>query len=391
MKIDRDLQFSKRQLEKLNDSQRNLISSREKEINKLDKMYEERKAHERYNGEAELLDIRDHHEAEIAEQLVQKQERLSNIKTSFDESKRKLDQEQQLLSKNNQEKIQDLNTVYENKYNDTFEKVNSIAADINTDTQDTIRRLETENLERISQATFNNKIQADEKSIENDRKLMGQEKTHQIQQKSAEKSYARKNAELMMEHESELLNQNYKLKSQRKELENIQTAEMQNMTAQHKDLLIQEDKSFKEKYQNISKEHQSILDRIKSKFTNQINSLINSQMKFKANIENKDENGFYSITALEPEIIKLDGAYQISLEVPEYEKENVRLTAQGRNLAITLTRKFSDSVQAEDGTRNQSSRSEVFSKKIPTEDLLNSKEVTQSYNDGVLTFNVATL
>ncbi|WP_372654663.1 Hsp20/alpha crystallin family protein [Halobacteriovorax sp.] len=391
MKLDSDLQFSKKHLERLNDSQRNLISSREKEIENLDKMYEEKKYNERYNGEAELLDIRDQNEAEIAEQLVKKQERLSNIKMSFDDSKRKLDKEQELLTKNNQEKIKDLNSVYENKFNDTFERVNTIADDINTGTQDTLRRLETENLERISQATFQNKIMADEKSIENDRKLLSQERTHKSQQRTAEKDYARKNANIVMEHENELINQNFKLKSQRKELENIQLAEMQNMTAQHKDLLLQEDKSFKEKYSNISKEHQSVLDRIKSRFTNQINSLLNSQMKFKANIENKDENSFYSITALEPTVTKLDGAYELSLEVPEYEKENVRLTAQGRDLSITLTRKFSDSIESEDGTKNKSSRSEIFSKKIPTEDLLNSKEVTQKYHDGVLTFNIATL
>ncbi|GEM_PF-4297241 len=391
MKIDSDLSFSKKQLERLNDSQRNLIASREKEIESLDKMYDERKYNERLNGETELLDIRDQNEAEIAEQLVQKQERLSNIKMSFDDSKKKLDKEQEKLNKFNQEKIKDLNSTYENKYNDTFEKVNSIAADINTNTQDTLRRLESEHLERVSQTTFQNKIQADEKSIENDRKLLNQERVHQIQQKSAEKDYARKNANIVMEHEKELIDQNYKLKAQRKELENIQMAEMQNMTAQHKDILLQEDKSFKEKYNSISKEHQSVLDRIKNKFTNQINSLVNSQMKFKANIENKDENGFYTITALDPTITKLEGAYEINLEVPEYEKENVRLTAQGRSLSITLTRKFSDSVESEDGTKNQSSRSEVFSKKIPTEELLNSKEVTQSYNDGVLTFKVATL
>ncbi|PIK15895.1 Hsp20/alpha crystallin family protein [Halobacteriovorax sp. JY17] len=391
MKLDSELQFSKSQLEKLNDSQRKLVSSRQREIEKIDHMYEEKKADERYNGEAELLDIRDRNQTEIAEQLVQKQERLSNIKTSFDDSKKKLDQEKEILSASHQEKIEDLNSVYDNKYRTTFDDASILAEEIDSKTHDTLRNLENEADERILHSTFTSKLRSDEKNIENARKLADQEKVHQVQQKTATKSYERKTAESMMEHEKMLQEQNFKQLSQRKDLEVIHNSEIKSKDEQHKDLLIQEDKSFKQKYAAITKEHQSVLDRIKEKFGQQLNTLINGQMKSKANIENKNDDEFYKITSLEPQVANLEKSYQISLHVPEYEKENVRLTAQGRDLSLSLTRKFSDSVVSEDGSKNQSNRSEVFTKKISTEDLLNSREITQSYNEGVLTFNIAKL
>ncbi|CBW26765.1 conserved hypothetical protein [Halobacteriovorax marinus SJ] len=354
-------------------------------------MYELRKEDERYNGEVEILDIRDRNQNEIAEQLNLKEERLNNIKTSFDTSKKKLDLEREILANSHQEKIEDLNAVYDNKYKTSFENANQVAEEIDDQTHDIIRRMEDETTERIAQSTFENKIRADEKSLENTRKLANQERVHKTQQRAAVKNYDRRSAELVMEHENQLMNQNYQQLSQRKELENIHNKEIEFKSEQHKNILLQEDKSFRQKYEAITKEHQSVLDRIKQKFSNQINSIVNSQMRSKTSVENRGDDDFYKITSLEPEITSLEKSYQISLKVPEHEKENVRLTAQGRDLTLSLTRKFSDTVESEDGSSNQSSRSEVFTKKLSTTDLMNSREITQNYKEGVLTFNIAKL
>lgn len=391
MKLDNDLQFSKNQLEKLNDTQRNLISSKQKEIDSLDKMYDEKKINERYVGEAELLDIRDRNQSEIAEQLNLKQQRLSNIKKSFDDSKMKLDQEKEILTNTHKQKIEDLNSVYDNKYKDRFSEANSVAEEINDQTHQTIRQLESQTNERISQSTFENKLRADEKSIENTQKLADQEKVHNIQQNTAVKNYSRKSAELMMEHEDMLLDQNYKQLSERNNLQIIHQRDIENKTEQHKDLLLQEDKSFKQKYEAITTQHRNVLERIKDRFSKQISGLVNSQMKTKSMIENKSDDDFYKIKELNPTLTDLEDSYEISLDVPEHEKENVRLTAHNRDITLSLTRKFSDSVESEDGSQNQSSRSEIFKKKITSTDLLNSREITQNYNEGRLTFNIKKL
>ena len=194
-----------------------------------------------------------------------------------------------------------------------------------------------------------------------------------------------------MEHEKLLQDQDFKQLSERKNMEIIHNREVLAKDEQHKDLLLQEDQNFQKKYEAITKEHQSVLDRIKAKFGQQISTILNGQMKSKSSIEEKRDDAFYNITSLEPKLTNLKDSYQIAIEVPDYEKENVRLTAQGRDLSISLTRKFSDSVVAEDGSRNKSSRSETFTKNLSTDELLNSKKITQSYNEGVLTFDIAKL
>lgn len=391
MKLENDLQFAKNKLEKLNESQQKLISSRQKEIENLDTMYEAKKADERYNGEVELLDIRDRNQSEIAEKLVQKQERLSNIKASFDDSKKKLQQEREVLVSNHQDRIEDINSVNDNRYRSTFDEASIKADQINTSTHNTISNLENEADERILQSTFSTKLRSDEKSIENANKLEAQERVHKLQQNTAAKSYERKVAESMMEHEKLLQDQDFKQLSERKNMEIIHNREVLAKDEQHKDLLLQEDQNFQKKYEAITKEHQSVLDRIKAKFGQQISTILNGQMKSKSSIEEKRDDAFYNITSLEPKLTNLKDSYQIAIEVPDYEKENVRLTAQGRDLSISLTRKFSDSVVAEDGSRNKSSRSETFTKNLSTDELLNSKKITQSYNEGVLTFDIAKL
>ena len=106
---------------------------------------------------------------------------------------------------------------------------------------------------------------------------------------------------------------------------------------------------------------------------------------------NKSDDQFYRIETLTPTVVENEKEYQVSLKVPEHEKENVHLSAHGRGVKMTLTRKFSDSIDQEDGSTSRSTRTELFSKEFPSKDILNPKVVSQKYEDGVLTYKISKL
>ena len=108
-------------------------------------------------------------------------------------------------------------------------------------------------------------------------------------------------------------------------------------------------------------------------------------------IANQNEDQFYRIETLNPTIVDSPKDFLVSLAVPEHEKENVHLSVHGRNVKMTLTRKYSEFIEAKDGTIDKSNRNELFSKEFPSKDLLNQKQVVQKYEDGILTFKIQKL
>lgn len=79
------------------------------------------------------------------------------------------------------------------------------------------------------------------------------------------------------------------------------------------------------------------------------------------------------------------------MNIPEHEKENVHLSVHGRGVKMTLTRKFTDTLEDKDGSVNRSTRNELYSKEFPSKDILNPKLVAQKYEDGVLTYRIQKL
>jgi HSP20 family molecular chaperone IbpA len=390
MKIQQDSTASN-YLKKLAEAQRDLVAGKEQELIEIDKIYEAKKENEKLVGQSEVLDLQDRNQAEIAERIQNKQDRLDAIKVNFNENHQKLEKEKSTLLKGHQEKIKDINTVYDYKYKDTFDDANLKAQKINTDTSQIIKDLQVESDKTIQDLDFKSKLRADSKSRENNINLKQQETTHSIQQKTTSDSYERRMAEAVSEHENKLSDQNHRQLVERKERDKFHTLEMKNKEVHHKELMKQENISFKQKYDNMVKNHKSILDRVKERFNNQVNSIVKDQMQYKKNITQKGGDEFYKVSSLNPTITEDLTGYNLSIQVPDHEKENVRLTAQKRDITISLTRKFKDEVKEENGHVNKSKRSEVFTKNLQTQSILNSRSITQSYNDGVLTFRIAKL
>jgi HSP20 family molecular chaperone IbpA len=390
MKVTQDT-TAKNYLNKLAEAQRDLVAGKEQELIEIDKIYEAKKANEKLVGETEILDLQDRQQSEIAEKLQNKQDRLDAIKTSFSENQTKLEKEKETLIKGHQEKIKDINTVYDFKYRDSFDEANTKAQKINVDTAQTIKDLQYKSDKTIEDIDFKGKIRADDKTRLTEQNLRGLEDNHQLQIKTKKDDYHKRVALAVTEHENKLSDQNYRQLVERKEREKFHTLEMKSKEEHHKELMKQEDISFRQKYDNMIKNHKDILARVKERFSNQVNSIVKDQMQYKTNITTKADDDFYKVSALNPTLQEGLDDYSISIQVPEHEKENVRLTAQKRDITVSLTRKFDDEVVEDNGDINKSRRSEVFTKKLTTNDIINSRDITQSYKDGVLTFKIAKL
>jgi HSP20 family molecular chaperone IbpA len=155
--------------------------------------------------------------------------------------------------------------------------------------------------------------------------------------------------------------------------------------------LAQKQSDFKIRYENLVKEHDTLLTQLKGHFDADVKKMAMESAVQKKAIPNKSDDSFYRVETLNPTMVENEKEYLVSLNVPEHEKENVHLTVHGRGVKMTLSRKFADTIEATDGSTNKSSRTELFSKEFPCKDILDSKQVAQNYEDGVLNFRVKKL
>ena len=79
----------------------------------------------------------------------------------------------------------------------------------------------------------------------------------------------------------------------------------------------------------------------------------------------------------------------ISLPVPEHEKETVALYAQDRDINLTLSRRYQDETRdALTGIENKIGRSEMLTEKFKVEAIVDSKNITKKWDQGILTFTL---
>jgi hypothetical protein len=368
----------------------------------------------------------------IEKKIETKQKEIKNLDTLYDKKIEMArmegeDQYSQSLDRNNQRMISD-SGIYEEKikgYQDKLKQVQNTVAkeELNLKTSEKQKLDELKNqLEENFQEQYNNTLQNQIKIAEST-----QAAVKEITAKSkSEKTIMEGNAQYEINALSSGFNQksadsekdfrtkldtdvrlhNAEVNTQKDELKKLMTMDMEKnkrlsnelnrvnqdqLTFQElhqKDMLTQREKDFKVRYENIVKEHDTILKNLSAKFDTDAQIFTASTSTDKKIISEKSSDPFYRVDKLNPKLTEDLKTVTVAVPVAEYEKENIHLSTQGRSIKITLSRKYTDSLNAEDGSVNRSTKSELFSKELNTIDLLSSKNITQHYSDGILTFKI---
>lgn len=368
----------------------------------------------------------------IEKKIESKQAEIKNLDTLYDKKIEMAraegeDQYLQSLDRNNQRMISD-SGVYEEKikgYQDKLKQVQSTVAkeelNLKTSEKQKLDELKTQ-LEENFQEQYDNTLQNQREIAESTQAAVKEitaksksEKTimegnAQFEINALSSGFNQKAANSEKEFRSKLDNDvrlhNAEINTQKEDLKKLMTLDMEKnkrlsteqnrvnhdqLTFQElhqKDMLAQREKDFKVRYENMVKEHDTILKGLSAKFEADAQQVTASTSTDKKILGDKSTDPFYKVDKLNPKMVEDLKTVTVSVPVAEYEKENIHLSTQGRSIKITLSRKYSDSLNSEDGSLNRSTRSELFSKELNTTDLLSPKNITQHYSDGVLHFKI---
>jgi HSP20 family molecular chaperone IbpA len=376
---------------KLDSKLRDQTVKKETEIENLKKIYDKKIDATNIEGQDRYINSIKRNDDLLVGASKDYEDKLNNYKENLEKTQKSISQEENALRSDHSQKMESFKDQYLGNLHEQFRSANDNQEAVQQQTQNSLQaitdkaRAEKNHLDSTARAEINAlSSEYNQKGIATESEyratLDNDIRSHQADinlQKTELKKVMDKNTE-----------QNKRLEVEKSK---VQTDEVTYLDNHQKDILNQKQSDFKIRYENLVKEHESLLTELKTHFAADVKKMVESTSGQKKIIANRADDQFYRVETLNPVITETEKEYQVSLAVPEHEKENVHLSVHGRGVKMTLTRKFTDSIEDKDGSTNKSTRNELFSKDFPSKDILNQKSVAQKYEDGVLTYKILKL
>lgn len=373
---------------RMNKSIERKIVNKEQEIKNLDSLYDKKIEMARLDGEDQYVQALDRNNQKLVNDSGEYESKIKAYQDKLKQVQNTVSKEELNLKTSEKAKLDELKTSleenFQEQYNNTVENQRAITDATQASVKEITAKSKSEKtiMENNAQfeinalsSGFNQKAADSEKDFRS--KLDSDVRLH-----NAEINMQKDELKKLMTLDGE------KNKRLNDELNRVNTEQLNFQELHQKDMLAQREKDFKVRYENMVKEHDTVLKSISAKFEADAQKVTASTSSDKKILGDKASDPFYRVETLKPKLKEDLKTVTVSMPVAEYEKENIHLSAQGRSIKITLSRKFTDTLNTEDGSMNRSTRSELFSKELNATDLLSSKNITQHYSDGILSFKI---
>jgi len=365
-----------------------MVKSQNKEIESIKEKFNKQVKALQKEHEQQITNVRNRNHMDVVQAYRDKEEKLQKASIDLSETKKALadlkknfefQNEQQMVQKqalfektfeeknsSNVARLQDLNTDAEDMIADARFNIQNRLVDINTDHHLKIKNLTHGNTDAITDLTDRYAQRMNSTKLANEQKLFNQAK-----------DYKRKNEDMQNTH-----NKMMKLTKDRNLDEFTREVEM------HKQSISGEKKDFDRKYGALLKTHKEMLENLEQLAQERVKSLKSSFSKVQGSISDKAQDDFYRVKTLAPTISSNEKSYTISLQIPDHEKDNVQISTKNRDVKLTLTRRFSDNVEHQDGAKSESQKFETLTKKFTVADILSPTKIVKTYDGGTLRFTI---
>lgn len=389
MRVDKQqVQQNREDLKKLIKSQRSEISAKQKEINKIQDIYDKKIEDERFQGEVKLMDIQDRNKARLINATLGKEEKLEELKLQQENTRKRILDEEFSLKSKHKEGIRVQNALHSEKSKEIFGQSSEELKDLTFRINNQVKDVKNKSDQVVSDIRHESKLKIDQAAFNNDLKITEAQSGQANAMKRSEQRYQQAVRKNELEHKNMLAEQLFKNDMNFKTKERINKDRTEAMEKHYQELLLGEKKGFEEKYQKMIDSHNQVLDRLKKTFEKEMSSITQSHLKAKESANNKVDDDFYQLLTLEPSIREDEKAYYIEINTPAHEKENFNLTADQRTVKLMFNRRSEERLENENGGVEKSKRSQVITKEFKVSDIVSDKNIRVTYQEGVLSYRL---
>jgi HSP20 family molecular chaperone IbpA len=373
---------------RMNKSIERKIAGKEQEIKNLDTLYDKKIEEAKGEGEKDFMQSLDRNQQRIIGESSNFEEKIKGYQEQLTKTRETVEREENSLKGGHKDKLNAIKADLESNFQDQYASLQNDREEIQSSGQEAVKEIATKSKSEKLLLEGNAQFEMNAMASEFNQKAADSEKNFRttldrdVRLHNAEVSQQKDELKKLMVMDAE---KNKRLSNEKVRV-NKDQLEFQDKHQQ--EMLLQREKDFKVRYEKIVQEHNTILKDLSDKLESDVKSMVAKTSSDKKIIEEKSSDPFYTVNQLQPKMVEELNEVIVSLPVANYEKENIHLSTQGRSIKITLSRKYSDNLNGEDGSINRSTRSELFSKELTTKDLLSSKNITQNYSDGILSFKI---
>jgi HSP20 family molecular chaperone IbpA len=375
-------------LKRMNKGLDRKIAVKEQEIQKIDTLYDKKIEAAKTIGEQDYMNNLDRNQHRIIGETNQFEEKIKGYQDRLQAAHDNVASEETNLKTGHQARVENMKKDMENNFQDQYFNTQENSREIQANNKNAIKDITTKSKAEKARVQSNASFEVNALSTELNNKSL-----------NVKKDYRDQLDQQLKVHQADMALQRDELKksalvetNNSKRLSDEKTKVNQNQLLyqdkHQQEMLKQRNADFKVRYENMVKQHDNTLKELAAHLDIDVKKMIEKTADTKKIHDSRGVDPFYHVDTLSPKLTEDLKTVTVMIPIAEYEKENLHLSTQGRLVKITLSRKFTDSLADTDGTLNRSTRSELFSKELPTKDLLNPKEITQSYEAGVLTYKI---
>ena len=379
--------MSIREIEKLTNRQmENIKRKHEREIKNIETIHLKRKDELAKTQAAELVDLRVENHRGLDNENIKKEKILENMRSHL-----------QQTEKFTEKQLTDLKTRSEKeKYNIAIK----FAED--RDRINANHELHMAELNHLYQQQ-NRKVQEDGQSVVNDSTLKLQHRHNEIKDNFQNKinesvgQFTRRFQAENKKQEQLKDESDRQYKKERLQTNQRQQQEMVKMSDEHRSHVQQQHQSFRkglkeqegfyEKKYAVSLTNKTDdlkrLDKLHEKVVTDLKKDLNKEMTKTAV---RSDDPFYQLSELKPTMEQYPDRVEIKVSVPEYDKQDLQLTINNKEVILTFSRRFNESSRNQDGFQNKVNRVESYTTRLNADHFLDAKSVKHSYQDGTMTY-----
>ncbi len=366
----------------------NLQKQNNREVDFVQNNHEKRVNEVKKDHEIEIQNIRDDNREKISVEIDKKEKALGELKKSLDQTQKMTEGEQKRLHAHNQSRSQEINSSHQERVSTIVEKNEEQIKDLNERFNNKITVLQ-----KQSEAMLNDQDERARFSINTQKdaytdKIQSQRKNFQ-----STFEYENKKFDAQIDRQKTASKKNLATVEKDGQVKLAQTSEKfvkinQQAVEHHQKSAHERENVFEKKFQTQLAKHTEVEKNLDGRHTQFLNE---SKDKLTARIElagKKSEDPFFTFTELKPLVSPTPDGYEIRIKVPEYAKEEVKLTTNIKELVLTANRRHEDQRTSESGVVQKVNKVESLVSRIPLEHVLNSRKMTKEWVDGELIFRV---
>jgi hypothetical protein len=373
---------------RMNKSIERKIAGKEQEIKDVGVIYDKKIDLAKEEGEKELLQGLERNQQRIIGESNNFEEKIKSYQEQLNKTRDTVVREEQALKGGQKEKLGQMKNELEKNFQNDYFEMQADREQIQSSTRDAVKEIATRSKSEKLQMEGNAQFEINALSSEFNQKATDSERDFRTK---LDQDVRLHNAEVAQQKDElkKLMNVDIEKNKRLSSEQNRVGKEQINYQEKHQqDILAQREKDFKVRYETIVKDYNTILKDLSDKLEADVKKVVEKTSNEKKIIDSRSSDPFYTVDKLNPTLTEDEKSVTVSIPVASYEKENVHLSSQGRSIKLSLSRKYNESLNGEDGSINKSTRSELYSKELTTKDLLSSNNVTQAYIDGVLSFKI---